>query len=174
MRLLGIVGSPRRRGNTTILLEQLAAGVIAGGGEANLLRPAEMNIAPCIACEGCYRSGRCVVLDEYQSVYDAIIDCDALALATPVYFGGVSGWAKPLIDRCQCYWAMRDILHASMPAGPARQARQGILISACALDRPRMFDGVRTTFRFLMRSLQGTVRAELLYPGLEERDAIRR
>jgi len=168
MRILAIIGSPRGRANTSILLRQLLAGAEAEGATAEVITPAKMQIAPCIACEGCFRDGRCVVMDDYQNVYDMIRDSDALVLATPIFFGAVSGQVKPLIDRCQCYWALREVVRAPMPPSPAgTRERKGVLISVSGIDSMKMFEGARTTFRFLMRSLQGRVWAELLYPGVE-------
>jgi len=172
VKILGIVGSPRRRANSTALLEQLLSGAQAEGAQTQTIRPWEKRIGPCLACDGCYRDGRCVVRDGFQSVYDLILDSDALALATPVYFGAVSAQAKPLIDRCQCFWAMREVIKATMPPGPAGVQRRGVLIATAGQACEGMFDGVRATFRYLMRSLQGQMYAELLYGGYDERGAI--
>lgn len=119
MKILGIIGSPRKRSNSTALLQQVLAGAQAEGADTQTIVPAKMKIAPCIACEGCYKTGRCVVKDDYQAVYDMILACDARLLATPVYFGAVSAQVKPFIDRAQCFYAMRDVLKAKVPAGPA-------------------------------------------------------
>ena len=174
VKILGIRGSPRKRANTTALLERLLAGAQAEGAESQVITPWEMQIAPCIACEGCYKDGRCIVKDDFQLVYDLILDCDALVLATPVYFGAVSAQVKPLIDRCECFWAMRYVVEAAMPSGPAGGQRKGVLIATAGQDLDQMFEGVRLTFKFLMRSLQGEVYAELLYGGYDDQDAIRK
>lgn len=173
MKILGIKGSPRKRANSTTLLEQLLSGAQAKGAEVQVVTPWKLQIAPCTACDGCFESGHCIVKDDFQQVYDLILNCDALVLATPVYFGAVSAQVKPLIDRCECFWAMRYKLEAKMPPGPAGSQREGVLIATAGQDREIMFAGVRVTFDFLMRSLQGEVYAELLYGGFDERDAIR-
>ena len=174
MKILAIKGSPRKRANSTALLEQLLAAAKAEGAEARVIEPWELRIEPCIACEGCFQSGRCIVKDDFQQVYDQILDCDALVLATPVYFGGVSAQVKPLIDRCQSFWAMRYRLKATMPPGPSGIQRKGVLIATAGQDREIMFDGPRGTFGLLMHSLQGEVYAELLYGGFDKRGAIQK
>jgi len=174
MRILGINGSPRKRANSTALLEQLLAGAQAEGAKSQVITPWKMQIEPCVACEGCFRDGRCTVKDDYQLVYDLILGCDALVLATPVYFGAVSAQVKPLIDRCESFWAMRYKLETPMPPGPTGGQRKGILIATAGQDREIMFEGPRVTFDFLMRSLQGEVYAELLYGGFDERGAIQK
>jgi putative NADPH-quinone reductase len=164
MKILGVIGSPRKGSNTTLLLERLLAGASSQGAETVTIQPARMCIAPCIAFEGCYNAGRCVVQDEYQTAYDMILDCDALVIATPTYFGAMSAQVKAFVDRCQCFWAMRDIVKAPMPPGPAGAQRRGMLISTCGMPRMEMFEGARTTFRFLMRSLRAEYWGELLVP----------
>jgi multimeric flavodoxin WrbA len=173
VKILGIKGSPRKRANTTALLEQLLAGAQAEGAKTQVITPWKMQIEPCVACEGCYKDGRCIVKDDFQLVYDLILDCDALVLATPIYFGTVSAQVKPLIDRCECFWAMRDVVKAAMPPGPAGGQRKGVLIATAGQDLEHMFDGTRFTFEFLMRSLQGEVCAELLHGGYDDQDTIR-
>jgi multimeric flavodoxin WrbA len=174
VKILGIKASPRKRANTTALLEQLLAGARSEGAEAQVITPWEMQIQPCRACNGCFEEGRCVVKDDFQLVYDLILDCDALVLATPIYFGAVNAQVKPLIDRCECFWAMWDVMKGSVPPGPAGNQRRGVLIATAGQDREIMFGGARVTFDFLMLSLQGEVYAELLYGGYTERDAIRK
>jgi multimeric flavodoxin WrbA len=174
VKLLGIVGSPRKGANSTALLERLLAGAREERAKVRAIRPWEMRIAPCLACDACFKHGRCVVKDDFQSVYDLILGSDGLALATPIYFGAVSAQVKPLIDRCQCFWAMRDVAQATMPPAPAGGQRKGVLIATAAQVRESMFDGARVTFKYLMRSLQGQVYVELLYGGYDERSAILR
>jgi multimeric flavodoxin WrbA len=174
MNILGFVGSPRKRGNSTLLLEQLLAGARAAGAQTEVIRPWKMRLGPCIACEGCYATGRCVVNDEFQSVYDRIIVADAIVLATPIYFGGPSAQIKPLIDRGQCFWAMRDVLKAAMPPAPAGQPRKGVLIATSGIRRDHMFDCARRAFSFWMRSLQGDIWGEIVRSGLEEQEEILR
>ncbi len=172
MNILAIIGSPRKRGNSTLLLEEFLAGAQAAGAQSEIIRPWKMKLAPCIACEGCYKTGRCVVKDEFQAVYDQIIAADALVLATPIYFGGTSAQVKPLIDRGQCFWAMRDVVKAPMPPAPGGRPRRGVLIATSGIRRDEMFDGARRPFAFWMRSLQGEVWGELVRSGLEDQGEI--
>lgn len=174
MKVLGIAGSPRKRANSTVLLRQVLTGAETGGAETELIRPNKLNIAPCLACDGCLKNGRCTVNDQFQAVYDQILACDALVLATPVYFGAVSAQVKVLIDRCESFWKMTYVLGTPMPPGPAGRSRRGVLIATAGQARDIMFAGPRITFDFLMRSLQGEVVAELLHGGLDEPGSIRR
>ena len=173
IKILAIRGSPRKRSNTMALLEQLLAGARDEGAQTQVITPWKMQIGPCIACDGCHKDGHCVVKDDFQLVYEQIVNCDTIVLTTPVYFGAVSAQVKPLIDRCQCFWSLRYVLKAEMTPGPAGGQRKGVLIATSGKDRATMFDGVRVTFEFLMNALQGEVYAELLYGGYDDQDAIR-
>jgi len=174
MRILGIVGSPRKRGNSTALLKQLLAGGEAAGAETKVIQPAKMEIAPCLACGGCSRCGCCTVKDDFQKVYDDILSSDALVLATPIYFGAVSAQVKPLIDRCEAFWTATYEGGVSLPPGPAGGKRRGVLIATAGQDREIMFRGPKITFDFLMRSLQGEIYGTLLYGGADEPGALSR
>jgi multimeric flavodoxin WrbA len=146
-------------------------GARAAGTETALITPWKLEIRPCLACEGCYRTGRCTIEDDFRTVYDLIVGAAGLVLATPVYFGGVSAQAKLLIDRCECFWALRYLLGKELP--PSGQQRLGILIATAGRDLEIMYTGPRITFDFLMGACQGRIYAELLYGGLDEPWAIR-
>jgi len=166
MRILGIKGSPRKRSNSTALLEQLLAG--AKGAETQVITPWELEIRPCLACDGCIDDGLCVISDDYQRVYEQILSCDALVLATPIYFGAVSAQVKSLVDRCQSFWNQTYILKEPLPPGPSGRQRRGILIATAGQHLDIMFAGAKVTFDFLMRSLQGEVYGELLFGEMDE------
>ena len=174
MKVLAVVGSPRKGGNSTLLLEQFLAGAQAEGATVQVVRPLTMCMAPCIACDGCNQDGHCVVKDDYQLVYDMILDSDALVLATPIYFGAVSAILKVFIDRCQCFWASTYLLRQKLPPGPAGQPRKGMLIAVGHIDQAVMFQSARLTFGYLIKSLQGETWGELCCAGYNERGAILR
>jgi multimeric flavodoxin WrbA len=125
---------------------------------------------PCLACAGCHRTGRCTIQDDYQQVYDLIVDAEGLVLATPVYFGAVSAQAKLVIDRCESFWSLRNVLGEELP--PSGQPRLGILIATAGKEQEIMFTGPKITFNFLINACQGDVYAELLHGGLDEQRAI--
>jgi len=103
MKILGIVCSPRKGGNTEILVkEALDAAKVAGADKAELVSLAEKDIAPCTACELCFKTGKCTVQDDFQEIYEKLLEYDGIVLGTPVYFWGVSAQAKLLIDRTYC------------------------------------------------------------------------
>ncbi len=104
MTILALTASPRRNGNSEHLLASFLRGAAAEGWEAETIRLNDLNLRPCQACDGCAPTGRCIVQDDMQKLYPKIIDCKALVLATPLYFGSLSAQMKMFIDRFQCWW----------------------------------------------------------------------
>jgi len=99
VKALGIVCSPRKGGNTEILVREALAGAKESGAEVELLRVSDMNIAACDGCETCHQSGECRIKDDMQKVYKKMLAADGIILGSPVYFWSVSGQAKTLMDR---------------------------------------------------------------------------
>ena len=99
MKVLGIVCSPRKEGNTEILVREALSGAKENGADTELLRIADMNITPCDGCETCHEAGECRIKDDMQKVYQKLLTADGIILGSPVYFWSVSGQAKTLMDR---------------------------------------------------------------------------
>jgi multimeric flavodoxin WrbA len=99
MKVLGIVCSPRKGGNTEILVSEALVGAKESGAEVEMLRATDMNIAACNGCEACHESGECSIKDDMQEVYEKIQKADGIILGSPVYFWSVSSQAKKLMDR---------------------------------------------------------------------------
>jgi len=99
LKVLGIVCSPRKAGNTEILVSEALAGAKESGAEIELLRVTDMNIAACNGCETCHKSGECSIKDDMQKVYEKMLTADGIILGSPVYFWSVSSQAKKLMDR---------------------------------------------------------------------------
>jgi len=114
-RILAIAGSPRRRGNSDVLLAACTEAAAAAGAQVDLLVVSEAGIGACTGCNGCSAAGECIVRDRMQDVYPRIEAADAIVVATPVYFATVPSVLKALYDRCQPYWARRYVLHREAP-----------------------------------------------------------
>jgi multimeric flavodoxin WrbA len=99
MKVLGIVCSPRKGGNTEIMVEEALAVTREAGAGIELVLVADKNIAPCDACDACAKSGICRIKDDMQPIYQQMEAADAIILGTPVYFGNMSAQAKIIIDR---------------------------------------------------------------------------
>jgi len=99
MRILGIVCSPRKEGNTEILVREALKAADEAGAETELILVADKNIAPCDGCGACWENGVCKIKDDMQTVYQQLELADGVIFGTPVYFMNVTAQAKAIIDR---------------------------------------------------------------------------
>ena len=106
MKVLGIVGSPRKGGNTEILVEEALTATREAGAQTEIILLADKNIAGCDGCGSCFKTGACKIQDDMQTIYQQLEAADAIIFGSPVYFGGVTAQAKALIDRT--YLFLRD------------------------------------------------------------------
>ena len=171
LSVLGLAGSPRRHGNTESLLDQVLAGAASQGAETDKIVIRRLEIAPCIACDKCFETGRCVVQDDYQLVYPKLIVAERIVLASPIFFLGVSAQAKALIDRCQCLWARKYVLKEPLPPTGTGLQRQGFLVSTAG-GAKTSFDCARKTMRAFLDTLDAQYAGELLFADVDEKGAI--
>ena len=100
-QVLIAIGSPRRKGNSTILAQRIAAGARAAGAEVETVRLHDLEIRPCTACNACRKDSAddCVLQDGMQGLYPRLRACDALVIASPIYWFTVSAQTKLFLDR---------------------------------------------------------------------------
>lgn len=103
MKILGIVGSPRRGGNTDTLIQAALNHATAQGAEVEKLYLCDYNIGECLGCNRCNETCRCVLNDGMQEIYQKLEAADALILGSPTYFYQVTGLTKLFLDRLYAY-----------------------------------------------------------------------
>jgi multimeric flavodoxin WrbA len=99
VKVLGIVCSPRKEGNTEILVREALEAAGELGSETELFLVAGKDIAPCDGCGVCLEKGVCRINDDMQTIYQQLELADGVILGTPVYFWNVSAQAKAVMDR---------------------------------------------------------------------------
>ena len=99
MKLLGLSFSPRKGGNTELLLGRAFAGASRSGAQAELYRVADKDIKPCTGCGSCFKTGECQIKDDMQELRDRMLDADGIIFGTPVYFYNMTAQGKAAIDR---------------------------------------------------------------------------
>jgi multimeric flavodoxin WrbA len=99
MKILGLSCSPRREGNTEILIGEALQGAKHEGGEVELYRVSDKDIKPCDGCGTCFDMGECHIKDDMQGLYDKLLEADGIIFGTPVYFYSMTAQAKTVIDR---------------------------------------------------------------------------
>ncbi len=102
MRVLGISGSPRRGGNTDILIDTALEVLAAEGVETEFLSLADRPIKPCVGCRGCFAADtiRCVQEDPaFEGVLEKFAAADGILVGSPVYFGSATPQVMAMLDR---------------------------------------------------------------------------
>lgn len=99
MKILGLSFSPHIQGNTETLLSTVLSGARQEGAETELYRVYDKDIKPCDGCRACWETGNCHIKDDMQILYEKLLEADGIIFGTPIYFYGMSGLAKLIIDR---------------------------------------------------------------------------
>jgi multimeric flavodoxin WrbA len=166
MKVLGIFGSPRRGGNTDILLEEALRGAGKEGAEVECLHLTDFTITPCKECHGCDKTGNCVILDDMQKIYPKLLEADVIILASPIFFYCVTAWTKALIDRCQAFWSRKYIVKDES-LGKEGKRRRGFLISVGGTKGQRVFEGAILTAKYFFDVLNAEFVGELVFRGID-------
>lgn len=153
VRVLGILGSPRTGGNTDILLDRALAGAGDAGAEVEKISLCDLDISGCLECNDCYETGSCTIGDDMNRVYEALERADRIILASPMFFMGVTAQAKAVIDRCQCYWALKYILKEEFPRARNAPLRYGSFIGVGGTKGERLFDGTILTLKYFFDAI---------------------
>lgn len=138
-KIVVLAGSPRKNGNTDLLVEAFAKGA-REHSSVEIISVADHNVAPCIGCNTCFdrENNRCFRDDEMTEIYAKLKETDMLVIASPVYFYGISAQLKAIIDR----------LHTPMRNEFKIKKMGLILVGAATL--PELFDSIITQYRLVL------------------------
>jgi multimeric flavodoxin WrbA len=170
MKILGITGSPRRGGNTDMLLAEMMRGAAGKGAEKKTLVLHDLNIAACHHCDFCYKAGQCHIKDDMQMVFKEFAAADRIILASPVQFMGITGEMKIMMDRGQAIWARKYIL--KIPSLEPVKDRLGFFISVGARKAANLFEPSLAIVKSYFHVLDVKYAGDLLVPGIDEKGAI--
>jgi len=164
--ILAIYGSPRRKGNTSSLLNQAVQGAVDAGSRVERVILRDLTMSPCLEIYGCKKTGRCVIQDDFQKIYDQLLKCDGLMVASPIFFYTVSSHMKILMDRCQSLWVKKYWID-NVPCGQQRARRKGLFISVGATKGKKLFDGTLLSIKYFFDVLDTELWKALLYRGID-------
>jgi multimeric flavodoxin WrbA len=166
--LLALYTSPRRKGNTALLLDALAAGAGEAACRVESFYAADMDIRPCRACNHCFKEGECIQQDDMQVIYPHLFAAGGVAMAAPIFSMNICAQAKAIIDRCQRLWSIRYVLDRS-PVEPEFAAeRKGFFLSCCGRDKPDTFTCTRPTLAYFFYIIQVKNWETLAFAGVDE------
>lgn len=169
MKVLGIMGSPRMKSNTDLLLEEVLKGAESEGAEVEKLVVDKLSISACKEYNGCLRDGNCVIRDDMDDIYPKLLEADVVVVASPMFFYGVSSQLKALIDRCQALWARRYVLKQE----PRDSGRKGAFIGVGATKGEKLFDGSILTLKYFFQAIGVEYAGDLLIRGVDKKGEIK-
>jgi len=170
MKVFAVLGSPRRGGNTEILLEEALRGASNHGGLCEKVVLRDLRITPCLEIYKCTEDGVCAIKDDMQKLFPKLSQAERLIIASPIFFYSVSALAKAMIDRCQSLWVKKHIL--SLPISPIAD-RKGAFISVAATRGKKLFEGARLTVRYFFDAIDVAYTDELFVRGADEKGEVR-
>lgn len=170
-KLCAVYGSPRRKGNTSLLLKRAVEGAREEGAEVNEIVLRDMKISPCLEIYGCRDAGECSIKDDFHEVIELILESKGLMLASPIFFYSLSAHSKLLIDRCQSLWMKKYYIEKADRKNWAA-TRKGLFISLGATKGKKLFDGPLLTIRYFFDVLDMELHKSLLYRGIDHEGEI--
>ena len=169
MKVLGIMGSPRIKGNTDLLLDEALKGAQSQQAEVEKIMVDKLDISPCREYYGCLKDGNCVIRDGMDDIYPGLLGADGIIVASPMFFYGLSAQLKALIDRCQALWARKYVLRHKLSDSP----RRGVFIGVGATQGEKLFDGSILTVKYFFKAIGVDYAGELLVRGVDKRGEIK-
>ena len=124
MKAIGIVGSPRKGGNTEFLTRHALKAIEEEGLETEVVSLAGLDIRPCNACMVCKNEESCPIDDDLWPIYEKMKEADAIILASPVYYGSVTALLKACIERAGFIARTKRAFRGKV-GGPLVVARRG-------------------------------------------------
>jgi multimeric flavodoxin WrbA len=171
VKVLGIYGSPRKGGNTDLLLDQVLEGARAAGAEVETVYVRQLEISGCVECGGCDETGECVVKDDMQEVYPLLQEADIIFLASPNFFYSVTAQVKLLIDRSQAMWS-KKLLEKTPEQRRIYDSGKGYMICVGATKGKNLFLGVELIAKYFFDALDMSYEGGILIDRVEEKGEI--
>jgi len=157
VKTIALFSSPDRNGNTGTLLDSFLKNC---SSEVEIINVYSLNIKPCIDCKFCRKNRKCVFTDDMNMLYEKIENCDALIIASPMYFTSFPAPLKMVIDRFQVYWSRKFILKEESPF----KRKKAILIMSSGLKGIPSFSHCEA----MMKQFFSLVNAEAFVPLFAE------
>jgi multimeric flavodoxin WrbA len=163
-KVLGIVGSPRKRGNTHILVSKILEGAEAEGAETDILLLGKLKIRECTGCQACWKGRPCSRKDDMNHIYPMLAESDGIVFGTPVYWYGPTALIKALVDR---------FVYFNCPENqPQVRGKQAALTVPFEQETPETADLIVAMFERSLEYLEMNLVGQVIVPGVGEKGAV--
>jgi multimeric flavodoxin WrbA len=129
MKALCIIGSPKENGNTAFIVDKIIEGMNINEIQSKKYVLGEMNIGYCKGCECCSKTRECIQRDDMDLIFKDLFEADIILVASPSYWGDITGQLKVFIDRCL------PLCNASTGETPVPTGKIGISVAIRAGQR---------------------------------------
>ena len=165
MLVLGLQGSPRKKGNTNYLISTFMDAAEKSGARTITIDVTKKNIIPCKEYTVCEKKGFCPIDDDVkEEIYPLLRQADVVVVASPIFFYNMSAQLKAVIDRCQTFWARKYRLKLR---DPGATMRRGFLLSVGATKGKNLFEGIQLTTQYFFDAICAKFEGSLTYRGIE-------
>ncbi len=169
--ITAVYGSPRRAGNTAVLLKYAVVGAESAGATVDEIVLRDQRISPCLEIYACKKNGECAIKDDFAAARDRLLTADAIMIASPIFFYTVSAHTKMLMDRCQSLWVKKYwVAPDDTPQGPP--TKNALFISVGATQGKKLFEGALLTMRYFLEVLDARLWRSLLVCGIDHQGDI--
>ena len=136
--VLGVAGSPRKNGNSDVLLRQVLKGVSRENIACGSIQLREIQFQGCIGCEKCRKDKICTGLKDGMSlIYSQIITSKGLVLVSPTHNYNITSWMKAFIDRLYCFYNFENTRPRTWSSQLADQDRKAVLVAVCEQENKK-------------------------------------
>jgi multimeric flavodoxin WrbA len=139
IRVIGVLGSPRRHGNTEVLLDTFLKGATEAGAEVEKVILSRLSYTSCKGCNACHKTGECILKDDVHPVFERMLNADCIVISSPIYTMGITTELKGFIDRAHYVWVRYYKLKThSFPPNKKNLCR-GYFLATAGMDRDDVF-----------------------------------
>jgi len=165
-KILAVIGSPRKGGNTDILISKIAEGATSAGTSVETIHLGVLRIGECDGCHACWRGRPCSRDDDMRAIYAKIGAADIILFGTPVYWYGPTALMKAFIDR---------FVYFNCEANrPMVRGKRGAVAVVLEETHEETWQPVVEFFRRSLAYLEMELAETIVAPGVGEKGAIRR
>jgi multimeric flavodoxin WrbA len=165
MLILGLQGSPRKKGNTQFLLSHFMKAAEKLGVQTHIVEVTQKDIVPCKELIVCEKKGFCPLDDDMKhEIYPLIRQAEVVVVGTPIFFYNMTAQLKAVVDRCQMFWARKYVFELK---DPAQKMRRGFLLSVAATKGKNLFEGLELTTKYFFDAIDANHTGSLTYREIE-------
>ncbi|MGM0770499.1 MAG: flavodoxin family protein [Halobacteriota archaeon] len=148
MKVLGIVGSPRKNGTTDMVVQKVLEGAAESGAETETIYINELDFKGCQGCGFCNVMPECKIKDDMTEVYTKIEEADGFVFGAPIYFLQFSGQMRLFLDRC--YALVDGELKPRIPVG-----KKAMIVRSQGDPEKASYESVSDEFAEVLKTFLG-------------------